>query len=295
MKNRYLLTLFILVITGLSAGISSLTGQSFSHPSVGLVINGNLLDAGSGNDFISIVYERDGGIYFNRLVADGTWENEQLLGSGTEACIATDLNGDSHIAFVSKDTIVYLNYNGNVWSERDSVKSLSIGGTGKCSKPDIAVDINGVVHLTYTDSHGSSGDNYTHPDIMYAYKSAADFVIQLIYRGYRDYSSSGSWGADYFSKGSNIAVNNNGDYFIIAHRHNIWRWSFGTDNTYYIMINSNLGNGSVSNYGTDIFATYDMAFNGNTVLALYKQTTYKVSELTISGTDIGFSNTFDVL
>ncbi|MFO7656119.1 MAG: T9SS type A sorting domain-containing protein, partial [Bacteroidales bacterium] len=168
-------------------------------------------------------------------------------------------------------------------------------GPGNCSKPDIAVDINGVVHLTYTDSHGSSGDDYTHPDIMYAYKSAADFVIQLIYRGYRNNSSSGSWGADYFSKGSNIAVNTNGDYFIIAHRHNIWRWPSGTDNTYYIMVNSNLGNGSVSNYGTDIFATYDMAFNGNAVLALYKQTTYKVSELTISGTDIGFSNTFDVL
>ncbi|MBN1144704.1 MAG: T9SS type A sorting domain-containing protein [Bacteroidales bacterium] len=283
--------MLLLTVTGLFAGNALSDAQTLSHPSAGLVVTGDVKDAASGTYFIDVVYNREGKLYFARLDDHGVWSAETYLGDGTEACLAVDNENQTHIAFVAKDTLYYLSHNGIAWTATDTIVSLSIGGTGKCSKPDIAVDDNGGVHMTYTDSHGSSGDNYTYPDIMYAKKADAEFAVQLIHRGYRDYSSSGSWAADYFSKGSYIAVNGNGDYFIMAHQQNIWRWISGTDNTYFIRITSNLGTGSISNYGTDIYTIHNLHYDGSKVWALYKESTFKVSELTVSGTDIGFSNT----
>lgn len=286
--------MLLLTLTGLFTGNALLSAQTLSHPSTGLVVTGDVLEAASGTDFIAVVYAREGSLYYATLDGAGVWSAENDLGKGTEACLAIDNENNPHIAFVAKDTLYYLTHNGIAWTAKDTIVSLSIGGTGKCSKPDIAVDDNGGVHLTYTDSHGSPGDDYTYPDIMYAKKTDEDFAIQLIHQGYRDYSSSGSWGADYFSKGSFITVNGNGDYYIMAHQQNIWRWYAGTDNTYYIRITSNLGAGSISNYGTDIFTIHNLHYDGSKVWALYKESTFKVSELTLSGTDIGFSNTHGI-
>lgn len=290
MKKLY--PLFLLAI-GLWSMISvSIAQQPYLKSST--VVVGDLLDAGSGSDFTAVLYSRSGSIYFNQMDLSGEWMGEVLLGVGTEGSVAVDNLDVIHVAFVEKDTLYHKTYNETVWSDRDTIASLSIGAIGKCSKPDMAVDNIGGVHLTYTDSHGSSGDDYIYPDIMYAKKMEGSFAIQLIHRGYRDYSSSGSWGADYFSKGSYITVTGSGDYFIMAHQQNIWRWYAGTDNTYYIRITSNLGNGSLSNYGSDIFTIHNLSFDGNKVWALYKQTTFKISELTVSGTDISFSNTQNI-
>jgi hypothetical protein len=270
--------------------------QSFSHPLTG-VITGDVMHAVSGNDFIGVVYTRSGNVYYNQVNSLGVWGEESFLGAGSTARLAIDSNDNPHVVFtttVSPAKIAYSKYDGSNWSELEYIGSLNNGGTGNCSKPDVAIANNGDVHITYTDSHGSTGDDYTHPDIMYAKKTTGNFNVQLIFRGYRDYSSSGSWGADYFSKGSYITVNESGDYFIIAHRQNIWRWSSGTDNTYFIMVSSNLGSGNISNYGSDIFTIHDLDFYDSSVVALYKQTAFKTSELTVSGTTISFTNTRNV-
>ncbi len=184
--------MLLLTLTALFAGNALSDAQTLSHPSTGLVVTGDVLDAASGTDFIDVVYGRSGKLYYARLDNHGVWSAETFLGNGAEACLAVDKVNHPHIAFVAKDTLYYLSHDGITWLAKDTIVSKSIGGTGKCSMPDIGVDDNGGVHLTYTDSHGSSGDDYTHPDIMYAKKADADFAIQLIYRGYRDYSSSGS-------------------------------------------------------------------------------------------------------
>ena len=297
MKNFYSPLWYLLWCTCFVFISISSKSQSFSHPTTGTILTGDVMHASAGNEFIGVVYSRSGSVYYNQLNSEGVWGEEALLGTGSAARLAIDKDGHPHVVYTTTATptkIAYLKYNGSTWSEVEYIESLNNGGAGNCSKPDMAIAINGDVHITYTDSHGSTGDDYTHPDIMYAKKTTAIFNIQLIYRGYRDYSSSGSWGADYFSKGSYIAVNESGDYFIIAHRQNIWRWYAGTDNTYFIMISSNLGSGNISNYGSDIFTIHDLEFNGTSVLALYKQTTFKTSELTVSGTTISFSNTQEV-
>jgi len=284
--------LMFIAVAGMLTGAEVLEAQTFSHPATGSIVKGDLIDASSGTDYIAVVYSREGRLYFNRLGENGLWSEEFHLGTGSEACIAVDNSDNPHIAYVQADTLYYLTNSGTAWSDKDTIVSLSIGGTGKISKPDIDVDNNLLAHLTYTDSHASS-DDYVYPDIMYAVKTGSGFAIQLIHRGYRDYSSSGTWAADYFSKGSYIAVTDNGDFFIMAHQQNIYRWYAGTDNTYFITIVSNLGTGNINNYGSDIFTIHDLHFDGNKVWALYKQSTFKISELTLSGSAIGFSNTLN--
>ena len=253
--------------------------------------NGTLLDAAAGSDFIGVLFlKSDGNIYYSKSDKNSSWQQEVAMGLGTEGSIEVDASDNVHVAYVTDGKIAYTKFDGNSWSEKTYIESLNVGGVGACSKVDLAVDGNLSPHITYTDSRGTS-DDYSYPDIMYAKLSEGAFSRTVIFKGYRDYSSSGSWGADYFSGGSSIAVNENGDYFIIAHRQNIWRWFAGTDNTYYVMIHSNLGTGSISNYGTNIYATYDLTYSNGKFVALYKDSTFKTSEIAVSGGTAGFVNT----
>ena len=258
------------------------------------IIFGDLLDADTGTDFAGVLYTRDGNIYYNHLRINGDWTGEFLLGTGNEGKLTVDANNNIHVAYTTSGKIGYRMFNGANWTDEVLIESLNIGGTGTCSKPDIGVDGTGVVHFTYTDSHGSNGDDYIYPDIMYAKSTGVGVTIQLIHRGYRDYSSAGSWAADYFSKGSCIAVTDIGDYYIMTHQHNIWRWPAGTDNNYSINISSNLGNGGISNYGTDIFTINDLYSDGSKVWALYRENSLKFSELTLSGSSFSFTNTQNI-
>ncbi len=253
--------------------------------------NGMLLDADAGSDFIGVLFSKpDGNVYYIKSDKNSSWQQEVTIGLGTEGSIKVDASDNVHVAYVTDGKIAYTKFDGNSWSEKTYIESLNIGGAGACSKVDLAVDGDLSPHITYTDSRGTS-DDYSHPDIMYAKLSEGTFSRNVIFRGYRDYSSSGSWGADYYNGGSSIAVNENGDYFIIAHRQNVWRWFAGTDNTYYIMIHSNLGTGSISNYGTNIYETYDLAYSNGKFVALYKDSTFKTSEIAVSGITASFINT----
>ena len=180
---------------------------------------------------------------------------------------------------------------GSNWTEEVLIESLNIGGIGSCSKPDIAIDNNGKAHITYTDSHGTS-DNYIKNDIMYANNSTGVFEITLIFRGYRDYSSSGSWSAEYFDKGSIITLNDNGDYFIIAYKYSIWKWFAGSDVNNSLQIKSNLGNGGIAAVSSD--DVYDASSSGGKVLVVYKQGSFKTSEITVTGSTITLTNTTDI-
>jgi hypothetical protein len=260
------------VVFLLSAGVINFPftsyGQFFSHPSAGLVVSGDLMHAAGGDDFIGVVYSGTGSVYYNQLNSAGTWEGEVFLGPGSQGRIAIDDAGNVHVVFNSNGLILYLKFDGTNWTNPDTIESLNMGGVGSCSKPDIAIDASGGVHVTYTDSHGTN-DPYCRDDIMYAVKTAGDFTRQVIFTGYRSYSSSGTWDANYYNNGSFIEVTDAGNYYIMAQRQYVYRWYAGTDNSYYIMVNSNLGSGSIMDW-SNIFAAYDLEYDGSTVRALYK-------------------------
>jgi hypothetical protein len=252
---------------------------------------GDILDAARGEGFTGVLYTSDSKIMYNELDLSGQWQEEVLLGAGSTGKITMDKEGNPHVVYATNAKIGYRKRLDTEWSEEVLIESNNIGGTGSCSKPDIAVDANGFAHITYTDSHGSAGDDYTHPDIMYTKNTSGDFVKTLIYRGYRDYSSSGYWGADYFNKGSFICLNSSGDYFIMSHQHNIWKTPSFSDNNYSLRIKSNLGEFSLSNYGTDLYDLYDLKSTNNKVYALYKETGLKSSELVTDQGPFAFTAT----
>jgi hypothetical protein len=182
-------------------------------------------------------------------------------------------------------------YDGSDWTEEVLIES-NYGGT--CSKPDIAVDGSGYAHITYTDTKGNTGDYTDKPDIMYANNTSGTFVKELIFKGFLEYYGGADRYAEYFDKGSHITIDSSGNYFITAHKYQFQTWFGGNDKQYSIAVKSNLGSGGTTTSSSDIFDNYDLASNGNKVVALYKQSTFKTSELTVSGTTINFTNIKDI-
>jgi hypothetical protein len=216
------ISVVILLIAGIIHFPAALHGQSFSHPSAGSVVNGDLMHAAGAPGFIGVVYSREGMVFYNQLHPDGSWGSEFPLGPGSQGRIAIDDSGNRHVVFNALGLIFYTKFDGTVWTPPLVIESLNIGGIGSCSKPDIAVDASGGVHVTYTDSHGTS-DPYRYDDIMYAVKTDGDFTRQVIFTGYRSYSSSGTWDANYYNNGSFIEVTDVGDYYIMAYRQSVYR------------------------------------------------------------------------
>jgi uncharacterized repeat protein (TIGR02543 family) len=257
-----------------------------------LVPSGTLLDAEQGSDFTGVLYYRDNKLYYNQE-SNGKWTGESWVGNGTQGRIAVDGSDNVHAAYTTpQGKIGYHVFDGSTWDTEVLIESNNFGGVGTCSKADIAVDASGKAHITYTDTKGSIGDPYTHPDIMYANNTLGSFEKTLIYKGYRDYSSSGSWGADYFTKGSFITVDSNGNYLILAHKQAVWRWFAGTDNNYYVVVKSNTDEeGLGNNYGSDTLDIYDLIIRDGRVYALYKHSNVKSSELSITGGAINIVGT----
>ncbi len=255
---------------------------------------GDLLAAKAGSDFTAVLYKKiDGNIYYNQANSNGVWGLETLIGTSTEGSMAVDSTGKAHVVYTTAGKIGYRMYDGSDWTAEVLIES---NNAGACSKPDIAVDSNGKAHITYTDTKGSTGDPYDSDDIMYATNSTGDFVKTLIYTGRKEYIDNyGSFtgqSAEYYKKGSMIAVDSSNNYYILSH-HNSWS-RFDTDiyNSYDIVIYSNLGTGSIVISSTDNF--YDLTSNGSKVIALYKQTSFKTSELTVSDTTINFASTVNI-
>ena len=110
--------------------------------------------------------------------------------------ISFDGSGISHILYVTGNDLGYRFGSNESFSSEQRITSYNIGSeNGSLTSPDLAVTPDGTVHITYSDSHASA-DDYSNKDIMYGRKNPGEpFITNLVFRGYRDYSSSGSWGA----------------------------------------------------------------------------------------------------
>ena len=267
---------------------TSLFCQSLWHPSVGTVVTGDLMHAANGGDFIGVVYARTGNVYYNSVSETGIWSGETLIAAGTEARIAIDAGNRPHIVFKSADfKIGYTYFDGTNWS---AITYIETNNAGQCSKPDIAVDVNGFAHITYTDTQGQNGAYTDRADIMYAVNASGAFVKTVIYNGFIENYGGSNWGREYYDKGSYIALDGSGNYYIMAHHQSYNSWPGGSDRQYNIVVKSNIAEGGTASASSDLYDIYDLEFNGMYVMALYRENVHKTTTLTLSGAVINFTN-----
>lgn len=260
-----------------------------------LTLSGDLIHAADGSGFIGVVYSKgDGKVYYNAAQTSGTWVGETDFGTGSEARVAVDRSDHPHVVFKTVDNkIAYLRHNGTAWSSPVYIES---NDAGACSKPDIDVDAGGNAHITYTDTRGQNGNYTDHPDIMYATNGSGTFVKTVIRNGFIDNLGGSSWAREYFDKGSFIALDNSGNYYIIAHYQRSDSWSGGTDRTYSIAITTNSATGSSSVSSADLYDLYDLEFNGTEVVALYKDyTANRTATIEVSAATALFTNPQDIV
>ncbi len=248
-----------------------------------LSIEGDLRHAEGADNFIAMVYTRSGVVYYDQAQRNGEWSGEIALGTGSDPRIAIDADNNPHVVYVSEGKIVYLTSDGEGPTPPVFIES-NYGGS--CSLPDIAVDGSGYAHITYSDTKGGSYSD-TYVEIMYANNSSGSFVKNMIYDGDYYYSSGYGQGT-YYEKGSRIAVDGTGQYFILSFQRYFDRTMGGSNYTSLsIQFKSQDKSGSVSS-GNDI---YDIGFDGSNVVAFYKTgNVITTSELTVSGATIGFAN-----
>ena len=255
-----------------------------------LSITGDLLHAENGSNFIGVIYSKSGTLYYNEAQADGTWSGEVSLGTGSEARLAIDGADHPHVVYKTADNkIAYQKHNGTAWSSASYIESNNIGGAGGCSIPDIAIDADGFAHITYTDSRGIY-DLYNKQDIMYAVNSSGTFIKTGMYNGYYENLGGSTYQGNYYDKGSRIAVDGTGRYFIMTHSAYYYRWTVPADWTYSIQIKSNAATGASAGYPSDKCGLYDLEFNGTDIKALYKDNNINcTSTLSISGATISIT------
>ncbi|MBN2165609.1 MAG: hypothetical protein JW717_04980, partial [Marinilabiliaceae bacterium] len=281
-KFAITLTIFIL-----SFYIPQITNSQQFIISANNNLTGDILHSGAGSDFIGVVFSHSGNIYYSQIGYDGTWHDETLLGAGTEAKMSVG-NADSiHVVFNSSGKIAYTCFNGTNWSP---VVYIESNNGGACSKPDIDVDSNGFSHITYTDTKGNVGDYTDKPDIMYTTNITGSFVKTLIFNGYYELFTGSDKYAVYFDKGSYIALDKNNNYFIITHRYYFQTWLGGSEKQYSVMIKSATGTGSSIIKSSDVHNIYDITSFEDTIVALYRVSTYNTSAVEQTDALINFTN-----
>lgn len=283
MKNFTTLMLFCVMSLWCIHPLKANRTVAFFDGNSGFV--GDVLHAASGTSVCGVVYNRSGAIYYNQMDAAGVWGAEVLVASAaTQARLAIDASNHVHVVYTTANKIGYRMFNGTAWGEEVLIES-NYGGS--CSKPDVAVDYLGKIHVTYSDMLGDTGGQSDKADIMYATNASGAFVKTLIFRGYyENWGGTMYWG-EYFDKGSYITVNSEGSYFILSHKQIFDRSSGGTAyRTYSVDIKSNLGTGSTTGSSSDIFNIYDIDASGDKVIALYAHSGFKVVQWVASGTTI---------
>ena len=272
------------------------TDSTFTPPPTieDLTLEGDLRHADSGTDFLGMVYLKSGSVYYNEAMEVGQWSGEVLLGVGSDPRIAIDGNDNPHVVYTTTDgRIAYLTRSGGTWSSPVYITSLY---GDQCYLPDIEVDGNEYAHISYTDKQGNYGHYSEFPDIMYAQNSSGSFVKTLIFDGYY---SDFRWDStvETYPKGSRIALNAAGQYYILAYklRSYAWKPNPATLST-SIEVKTNGANGSVGGSADSLSADiYDMAFDGTNLIAFYKEGgVNKTAALTVSETTISFTNVQNV-
>jgi len=104
------------------------------------------------------------------------------------------------------------------------------------------------------------------------------------YSGYDDY---------HYTKGSRIAVDNAGTYYIITHHRRYENWGFGVENNYYVLVKTNSAEGGSSGtYRYDREDIHDISFDGERVIAFYKAgNVVTTAQVTVSGISISLTDT----
>ena len=267
------------------------TDDTFTPPV--LPLTGNLMHADGGDDYIGVVYSKgDGKVYYNSTKNGNTWLGETPLGAGTEARIAIDQIEGSykpHVVFTSNNKIAYTAFDGANWTDLVYIES---NFSGACSKPDIDVDGSGYAHITYTDTKGNTGDYTDQPDIMYAENRTngdGTFKKVVIYNGYVNNAGGSDWNRCYYNRGSRIAVDATGNYYIMAHKH-IHNTSSGhQDRSYNVVIKTSTASGGTGTTSSDGHNIYDLKFNGSDVHALYKDNNVnRMARIQVSGSTASF-------
>ena len=259
-----------------------------------LTITGDLRHAEGGDGFIGMVYQKGTEVFYNEALVDGTWSGEVKLGVGSNPRIAIGTDNRPNVVYVTDGKIAFQNRSGSIWNEVIYVES---NNGGSCSFPDVAVDVNGFAHITYTDTRGNTGDYTNHPDIMYAVNKSGAFVKTLIYNGYYDGWEQSYKIGHYYNNGSRITLDNSGNFYILIHHQDHYRSVYsGTDNTYQVIVFSEVVSGAAgSTYGTNREDIYDIAYDGTNVVALYKTgNNYFTSQVVVNGTTMSFLNPIQV-
>jgi hypothetical protein len=274
------------MMMGIPHRLSSETNSAQPLKSSSSIV-GDILHAASGTSFCGVLYVRAGSIYYNQMTVDGIWGDEFLITAGTEAKLAIDVNDHPHIVYTTAGKIGYRMFDGTDWSDEVVIES---NHGGSCSNLDVAVDIDGKAHITYTDTYGNTGNYTDRPDIMYATNSSGVFVKSLIFNGFLEYYGGADRYAEYFDKGSLIAVDADGNYYILTHRFQYQTWMGGNDRQYSVVIFSNLGSGSTAIVSSDVFNIYDITSSNDKIVALYAHSGLKSADLVVEGSVINFTN-----
>ncbi len=265
------------------------TDDTFTPPA--LPLTGNLMHADGGDDYIGVVYSKnDGNVYYNSTKNGNTWLGETLLGAGTEARIAIDRIEGSykpHVVFKTTDNkIAYTTFDGTNWTGLVYIES---NFSGACSKPDIDVDGSGYAHITYTDTKGNTGDYNDQPDIMYAEnKTNGDgtFKKVVIYNGYVNNMGGSDWDRKYYNKGSRIAVDATGNYYIMAHKHIHTTYGYNY-HAYNLVITTSTSSGETGTASSDKHDIYDIVGYSESAYALYKDNNViRTGSISLNGTII---------
>jgi len=271
------------------------TCSSFSPPPTG-----DVMHADGGSNYIGVVYSKgDGNVYYNSTQDGCTWCDEITLGTGSQARMAIDGNNYPHVVFTTSDhKIAYRKYDGTNWST-SYIESNNVGSAGECSLPDIDVDGSGYAHITYTDTKGGNPGTYPGggiptdlPNIMYAENktnSGGAFIKSIVFDGYitthEEY---------HYIKGSRIAVDATGKYYIIAHKyaHILPYQGQMEQHTYSISIQSpGVKYGASETFPADQHNLYDLEFDGTKVVALYKANNVNyTATIQVQGTQASFIN-----
>lgn len=248
------------------------TDDTFT-PSV-VPLAGNLMHADGGDDYIGVVYSKnDGNVYYNSTQNGSTWLGETLLGAGSEARMAIDRiagNYKPHVVFRTSDNkIAYTKFDGTNWSAPVYIET---NNAGICYWPDIDVDVNGYAHITYTDTQGENGAYTDQPDIMYAENITngdGTFKKVVIYNGYVNNMGGSDWSRCFYNKGSRIAVDEIGNYYIMAHEH--IHNTYGYQDRYYgVVVTTSTSSGGTAQTQVDNYDIYDIVGYGGSIYALYK-------------------------
>lgn len=256
-------------------------------------VTGSLMHADGGDDFIGVVYSKDDSrVYYNSSLGGNDWPNETDLGAGTEARMTIDRSNHPHVVFTTDGKIAYRKLEGTTWSDPVYIES-NFGGS--CSKPDIDVDNSGYAHITYTDTRGQTGGYTERDDIMYAENKTNNggaFVKSVIYNGYYEHWGGADYYGDYYDKGSRIAVDGAGNYYIIAHHQRFNKWTGGSDRTYNLVIKTSTASGGTTTSSIDGFDIYDLKGGGySNVIALYKDSNVnRTAEIEVYENTASFSD-----